>query len=307
MKRFILALLMVSTVLVQHNSALADNQPRDYLPAPPGCLALLFYYNHLTADSLYNDGEKVIDDLDFSANVGIFRAVYYFELGGFELAPNLLIPFGDMDFEVPGVADLSATGVGDPIFLTAVWLYRNPESKTWLGVAPYFFFPVGDYDNDGALSLGANRWRFREEANFTQGFQVLPGHNAYFELTLAGDFFTDNDEFGAQKQTQSRDPYLTVESHLSYDVTSSIFASADYYYHHGGETSIAGIDQRDRLNNHTIGFTLGYNIAPSFQVLLQYTGDVDVESGPKTQGVLFRFLYACDVGYLFGSPAAANK
>jgi hypothetical protein len=169
---------------------------------------------------------------------------------------------------------------------------------------------VGEYDNDKhGLNLAGNRWKFQEELGFVKGFPVLPDHNAYFELQLAGVFQTDNDDvsIGGREVEESTDPILKVESHLSYDITKAFYASADYYFHWGGEDTLDGVKQDDELNTHTLGGTLGWNIAPSFQLLLQYKHDVQVDNGPEQQVVLFRFLYACDVGYLFGSPAAANK
>ncbi|MDX9788253.1 MAG: transporter [Desulfobacterales bacterium] len=303
MTRFIVGwLVLLCSVLAQNNFASADNHARDYLPAPPGCLGVLLYYNHSWADTLYGDGNNVADNLDFSGDVGTARFVYFYMLGSFEFYSNLIIPFGHLAFELPGEQDFSASGLADPILQSGVWFYQNNQSKTWAGVTTYVFPPLGNYDNKGVLSLGANQWRFREELNLTQGFSVLPGHNAYFELTIAGDFFTDNDDFGPASQNRSKDPILTVESHLSYDVTRTLFASTDYYYHHGGKTNIEGIDQQDNLSNHTLGASLAYNLTPRFQVLLQYLNDVEVESGPKSQAIMTRFLYICDLSYLFRRP-----
>jgi len=307
MKRLLIVSVICIALIVPGISH-ADNYARDYIPAPPGCLALLLYYLHVSADSLYHDGHKVADGLDLNENIGLFRPIYFMEVGPFIIDPQMLIPFGQAQFD-DNKADhdqLSASGMGDPTVLATFWFIHDTKSKTWLGFSPYFTFPIGDYDNNGALSLGANRFAFKEELGFVKGFEVLPGHNAYFDLTLAGDFFMDNDEFGSHDQTLSQDPILTVESHLSYDVTQALFLSADYYYHWGGETSVNGIDGHDEQSTHTVGMTMGLNIVPSVQVLFQYKGDVDVDNGFAAQVFTFRFLYACDVGYLFGSPAAAK-
>ena len=306
MKRLVSIAVLVGFLSIS-GWAWGANAPRDYIPAPPGCLAILMYYTHSSADSLYFDGKKVADDVDFKGNVGLFRPVYYMEAGPFLMDPQLILPFGDLSLESDDLGlDLSSTGIGDPILLATLWLLHNPESKTWLGFTPFFFLPIGEYDNDGALSLGENRWRFRTELGFVKGFEVLAGHNAYFELTLGGDFFLENDDFGPESSSLEQDPVFNLETHVNYDITDSFFVSGDYYYRHGGETEIDGLRQDDTLNTHTLGFSLGYNIATNYQLLFQYQHDVDVDSGLPTQALTFRFMYACDVGYLFGKSAAGK-
>ena len=83
--------------------------------------------------------------------------------------------------------------------------------------------------------MGANRWGFREEINFTKGFDVIPNHPIYFEVTAGTDFFTTNDDYmGGQDLAQ--DPIYNLESHLSYDLTKALAISFDYYGHWGGSS-----------------------------------------------------------------------
>lgn len=295
MKRFFVAMLLCAILTVPFTAS-ADNIARDYIPASPGTLAILMYYSHITSDTLISDGQQVSSDVDFRGNVGLFRPVYYTKVGPFVIDPQFIIPFGDLNLETSGTggADLSSSGIGDPIVFATIWLYNNPQSKTWLGFTPFFFIPIGNYDNNGALTLGENRWRFREEFGFVQGFEVIPDHNAYFEIQLGADFLTENDDFGVNGASLEQDPIFNVESHLSYDITKSFFVSADYYGHFFGEQRIAGVDLDNRINSHTLGGTLGFSLAPNYQLLFQYKGDVEVENGLEAQTFTARFLYATD-------------
>ena len=303
MKRLSVLVLLCLT-LVLPGAALADNLARDYIPAPPDTLAVLLYYTHSSSDSLYAHGDKVAN-VDFTGNVGLFRPVYYMMAGPFEIDPQFILPFGNLNLEAKsGNLDLSTSSVGDPILFATIWFLNDPKSKTWLGFTPFFFIPIGDYQNHGLLSLGENRWRFREELGFVKGFEVIPEHNAYFELQVGGDFFTKNDSFGKLDQDMNQDPIFNLESHLSYDLTKALFVSADYYYHGGGETEVGNFKQDDSLSNSILGMTLGFNIAPNYQLLFQYKGDVHTESGLQTQAFTFRFLYACDLGSLTGKATA---
>jgi len=275
--------------------ASADNIARDYIPAPPGTLAILLYYTHTSADTLYSQGNATNRNVDFSANVELFRPVYYTHLGPFTIDPQAIIPIVDEKLDFNNGSSFSTSGIGDPIVFATIWFLNDKDSKTWFGFTPFFFLPIGKYHKDSLLNPGANVWAFREEGAFVKGFEVIPGHNIYFEFTLGGDFYTDNTDTHT-----SRNALLNVEHHTSYDLTDKFFLSADYYYHNGGESFTNGLSNLDSASNHTVGASLGFNFLPGYQLLVQYKNDVDVESGPKSQSVTLRFLYATDFGALIG-------
>ena len=143
----------------------ADNVSRDYIPAPPDTLAVLTYYEHLSADSIYANGTKVANNIDFSGNIGILRVVWFTQIGPFVIDPQFLIPFGglNLDTNTGKGGSLTTNGFGDPILAATIWFINDPKSRTWLGFTPFFYIPGGAYDNNGALSMGENRWHFREE------------------------------------------------------------------------------------------------------------------------------------------------
>ncbi len=72
----------------------------------------------------------------------------------------------------------------------------------------------------------------------------------------------------SHSDTMTQNPVLNVESHLSYDVTKTLWVSADYYYHYGGAKTVNDVSF-DSLSNSTVGGTVGFNIAPSYQLLFQ--------------------------------------
>ena len=142
------------------------------------------------------------------------------------------------------------------------------------------------YTLPSSLNLGANRWAFKPEIGFVKGFG-----DTYLDLTVAYEWYTDNDDpLGGDKLEQ--DPVLTLEAHVSHDITKAFYVSADYFYHWGGETSLDGVDQNNEQSNHAWQGTLGFGIADNYQLLLQYRNDFLVKSGPKTDTFGVRFLYA---------------
>jgi len=266
----------------------ADDDARDYIAAPPGTFLMITYFKHIYADKWFTDGD-VTKDFNFSQNLVIFRPVYYTKIGPFVVDPQALIPAAEVhvDGEGAGGADLSATGLADPVLLATIWFLNDAASKTWLGFTPFITLPLGSYDQDRALNIGNNRWAFKPEIGFVKGFG-----STYVDLIGAYEFYTDNDDYGSDGVTFEQDPILTLEAHVSHDITKSFYVAADYFYHWGGETTIDGDDQNNKQSNHAWQGTLGFGIADNYQILLQYRNDFLVKSGPKTDTFGVRFLYA---------------
>ncbi len=266
----------------------ADDDARDYIAAPPGTFLMITYYKHISGHQVFADGQKLSNDFNLTQNIAIFRPVYYTQIGPFTIDPQCLIVAGEAHLDGDGVggADFSASGIGDPVVLATLWLLNDAESKTWLGISPFITLPIGSYDSDKALNLGANRWAFKPEIGFVKGFG-----DTYLDLIAAYEWYTDNDDpLGGDKLEQ--DPVLTLEAHVSHDITKAFYVSADYFYHWGGETTLDGVDQNNEQSNHAWQGTLGFGIADNYQLLLQYRNDFLVKSGPKTDTFGVRFLYA---------------
>ncbi|GAB4264425.1 MAG: hypothetical protein Kow0092_16130 [Deferrisomatales bacterium] len=262
----------------------ADNLARDYTYAPPGTFLMLWYDYHVSAHKFYNDGKIVTKDLDASGDVYIFRPVYYHSYGFLGLEGAQQVLFFAKDIEV-GSSRIS--GLSDMLYSPAIWFYKNKTNRTLLGFIPHLTIPIGEYDKDRpASSAGDNRWKIQPELNFTWGAT----DKLYAEITGAVQFFEDNDDWvGGSKLEQ--DPLYTVELHLSYDISPAWWVAADYYWHGGGETKVDGVDQNDDQNNHTLGGSLAFGLAPSYQLIFSYQHDIEVDAGPKYQTMVLRFMY----------------
>lgn len=275
-------------LLVLPPSVFADNDVRDYVPLPPGTMLMALYYNYTSATDLYRDGDKISGDANLDANIGIIRPVYYTKIGPFTIDPQAIIPFGaqSLDGEAVGGVEIKSSGLADPIIAATLWFLNDPESKTWLGFTPFITLPLGEYDNNKGINLGTNRYAFKAEVGFVKGFG-----NLMLDLTANAEFYTDNDDFTPAGLTLEQDPLYILEGHLSYNFTPSFFASADYFYHNGGETSVDGIDQGDEEQDHSAGCTLGYMVTPSSQLLFKYKQDLEVENGLKTSTIGMRMAF----------------
>jgi len=218
-----IALLVVPLGLAPSITWAAD--ARDYIPAPPGTTLAIMYFQHTTGHELYSDGDKLSNGLNLSANVGIFRPVYYTKLGPFVVDPQALIPFADqhVDGSAVGDANFSGSGLADPVLLATVWFLNDTASKTWFGFTPYVWLPIGQYDKDNQPfgNIGENRWKGRAEFGFVKGF----GDKTYLDLVAYYQVFGDNEDYG--NDTLKQEGVVGFETHLSFDVTKTFFVSAD--------------------------------------------------------------------------------
>lgn len=290
MKKKLMLSAFVSLVLSMAivGQGLADNDFNDYVAAPVGTKMIGVYYNHLSGNEAYSGGDKDGQDTNLNANIGILRPIYFTEVGSFTIDPQALIPFGDMSLDgsdVGGV-ELATSGLGDPVLAATLWLLNNSDSKTWLGVTPFVTVPLGDYDNDRALNMGANRWAFKGEVGFVKGFGDL-----CLNLTANAEFYTDNDDYGQTSATMEQDPAYIFEAHLGYNLSESFLVALEYFYHFGGETTVDGTAMEDEQENHAAQITLGFMLNPTYQLLIKYKGDLQVENGIETNTFGIRLFH----------------
>jgi len=271
---------------------------RDYIPLPDGTFLFCTYFKHISANTLFAKGNKASNDFNLNANIGIFRPVYYTNIGnalygdgGLTVDPQALILFGEqhLDGAAVGGADFSDSGLSDSTVLATFWFVNAPKEKFWVGFSPYITMPIGHYNKNRSFNLGNNRWAFKPELGIVKGF----GEKFYLDFIVNGEFYTDNDDFfnGVTQVKKSQDPVMGVETHLSYDITKQWYVSLDYFYNYGGETKIAGVLQDDELDNHGLGVSLFWMVGSNNQLMIEYRNDFSVKNGPGTDTFGARWAY----------------
>lgn len=285
MKKLFLLLLLALLLLLPGQSFAAN--ARDYVPLDPGTTFIAFYYDHYFANELYADNDKISDNADFYGNLGIFRPIYYTQIGPFTIDPQAIIPFGEMTLN-----DDKSTGLGDITLAATIWFLNDKENAFFLGYTPYLTLPTGKYRKENAVNLGGNRWTTKHEICVGKKFF----DRLWVEVMGNVEFFFDNDKaLGVNNTsvTSSRDPLWGTEAHVSFDFTKAFFGSVDYYFSHGGETDLDGTRQDNTINTHTIGMTFAYMVTDNTQILLDYRTDLAVENGLKNNkiGVRLGFVF----------------
>lgn len=272
-----IVLAVFCAMLAGSSAWAADVNSGDYLPAPAGTNLLVFYSQYATRDEYVTaSGQTISNGTGLDSYVNILRYVHYLDIGGFTVAPQVLIPAGTLyNGRLGGASFDAAAGLGDPILATTVWVVNNKASQTYIGIMPYLFLPVGQYSAGEALNLGENRWKLDLQAGWYQG--LTNG----VALQLTGDviWYGDNGRAGNGTQTLSQDPTYQLQAWLSYAFAPTWSAAVGYSQFWGGTEYLAGVPTGNETERSQVRFELSKFITPTFQVLGLVQRDVATSGG----------------------------
>lgn len=181
------------------------------------------------------------------------------------------------------------TGLIDPRFRFSVNLYGAPalplnefaryQQDLIIGASLAITAPLGQYDSDRLINLGNNRWSFKPELGISKRLGALT-----LELSGAGTFFTDNDDFLGYR-TVSQNPIYQVQGHIIYSFSNGIWAALDMTYFAGGSTSIDGASNRDFQENTRYGGTLTLPLSRNHSLKLFASNGAFTRTGSQYDAV----------------------
>jgi len=256
-----------------------DVDPGDYQSAPPGTNVLLLYNQVAVRDSAHLEGAgELEEDTGLTSWVGILRYVYFTEIFGITINPQILVPFGTLQGgELAGVRLNDTTGFGDPILASIFWLVERPEQKTWFGITPYVFVPVGSYDDGDALNLGEDRWRYTLQAGLVQGF----GDRFLLDLVADVTWYQEADrrQVNGTTLTLSQEETWQFQAWLRYQTKPTAHVAFLYSWITGGEQELGGVVNGFATEVHKVGLQYAEFLTPTLQLLGTVGTDLDVEGG----------------------------
>lgn len=272
-------------ILVCSAALLADVMPAvaidvnssDYLPAAPGTNLLLFYSQYAErSEYVSSSGVVTSADTGLASYVNILQYVHYLDVGGFTVAPQVLIPTGTLyDAKLGGVNLGSAAGFSDPIFAMPVWLVNNAATQTYVGLTPYLFVPLGQYDAGSPLNMGENRWKLDLQAGWRQGL----GNGFALQLTADVTWYGVNNEAGTGRQSLTQDNTYQLQAWLSYSFAKTWSVAAGYAKLWGGTEYLDGIPTGNSTERDQIRLELSTFVTPTFQVLGLVQRDFNTSGG----------------------------
>ncbi|QDG93898.1 transporter (plasmid) [Rhizobium sp. NIBRBAC000502774] len=276
------SLMAVISALSTAQAYAVDLNSLDLVPAPAGTDAILSYSTFTSRQSYTPNGGSAIEDgTKLNSLVGIFRYVHYMDVGGFTVAPQVLLPYGGLfDASLGGTPLESATGIGDPIFAAPVWLLNNKPTGTNFVVVPYLFVPLGSYDAGEPLNLGENRWKFDLQIGGTQDL----GHGFTLQASAEVMWYGDNsDARGRGEGRLEQDNTYQAQIWLSYTppTDKSWNFAVGYSKFWGGVQSLDGVENGTATKADQVRLEVSKFLKPDFQVQGLVQRDLAAEGGFK--------------------------
>jgi hypothetical protein len=266
-------------------------EPRLYLPLPKGINVINFTYGHTSGD-LVLDAALPLSNSHARLDAGTFAFVRTFGLFGRSAQVQAIAPFatGEASAAVAGRdTTRNLDGLVDPMLRLAVNLKGGPARRraelagvkfgTIIGASFSVTLPLGQYDNDRRINLGANRWSVKPELGIIQPLGHAWAVEGYAGVWLYGD----NTDY-LRTSTVSQDPLWTWQAHAIRIVGRRGWLALDGTWVRGGATKLNGVVQNTFEENARLGSTAAWFIsrhhalkaAFATGVTTRYGGDFDI-------------------------------
>jgi len=269
--------------------ALAQVPGRFYWKTLSGASAVPLIFNSISGNTNpFDMGHTVTPGANFDATLAMTGFAHTFTLWDRSAMAAVILPMGRIsgDVTVAGsTATQSASGFGDPMLEFNLNLIGPKAQKNIPDVLRYqpgfsldlladLALPIGEYDSSKPLNIGQNRWYGRVGMPVIwQLGDWVPGRRTTLEFLPAVWMFGDNTDYVGQ--TLKTDPMFQLDAHLTRDFTEQLWGSLDMAWYSGGQASINGITQGNKLNNLGLGLTLGYTINDNLNLTFGYKSTVN--------------------------------
>lgn len=273
------ALAFISSVLPCQGQ---DIEPRRWSHLPIGGNFAGAGYAYTTGD-IYFDPTLRLEDVEFDLQTIAVKYIRSFKLLGKSARVDLSQPaqFGDWSGLVNGVpTSVDRSGLADTTLRFAMNLLGAPPlagkefaeyrasaaHETIVGMGLVVQLPTGQYYDDKLINLGGNRFTFRPQLGAIHNWGKWSA-----ELTAAGLFFTDNNDFFNGKRLE-QDPSYGLDAHLIYTIRPGLWLAGSVGYLGGGITTVNDVSSDDPQSNLGWGFSIGLPISRAVGVKFFYIG-----------------------------------
>ncbi len=253
-------------VAVASQARAQDDGPRVYQLTPVGARIVTAFLVNKRSNETPEAG-SVIPGAKIDTDILVFRYAQTFAMAGSPVVPFLILPVG----QARKTGAPASTGLGDMQIGGTIGLVGAPALSPdrfaafkpgfGMGLLGRVFFPTGAYSAAHPVNLGSNRLAYQLGLP-----SVLAAGQSYRDPALTSlevlptvTFYqTNEDPFGADRSTKA--PLFSVEAHLTRNLASRIWVSADMLYRLGGATTTDGMDD----HNGTHGWSAGLSAALPF-------------------------------------------
>jgi len=240
----------------------------------------------------FDPAHTVTPGANFDATMALAGYARTFSLFDRAAMAAIILPMGRISGEVTvdnKTFTQSADGFGDPTLEFNINILGPKAQKNIPDVLRYepgfsvdlladLMVPIGEYDSSQPLNIGQNRWYGRLGVPVIwQLGPWVPGRRTTLEFLPAVWIFGNNDNFVGQ--TLKTDPMFQLDAHLTRDFTETFWGALDAAWYTGGQASINGKHEGDKLNNLGVGLTLGYQMNENLNLTFGYMSTVN-DSAP---------------------------
>jgi len=192
--------------------------------------------------------------------------------------------------EVSGIGDVSAllsiNLIGAPTMNGESFLEFRQNPRAVLGVSVKVVAPTGQYDRDGLVNIGANRWAVRARLGYSQ---PLVSKKWVMELAVGTWFFEDNDEFLGF--TRKQDPITAIDFSIIRRFRPGFWGSLDLNYYLGGRSTFVGNEGADFQRNSRVGVTFAFPFKGRHALKTSFSNGIVTRSGDDYQTFAISYIY----------------
>lgn len=180
---------------------------------------------------------------------------------------------------------ITRSGLSDMQFRLSLLFVGAPAAKlkefakystvTVMGISLTVITPTGQYFTDKLINLGTNRWSFKPE----MGISFPLSKQWLFDMYAGIWLFTNNDSFYPGTLTRSQTPLITLQTHISYNISLSMWTAFDLTYYSGGQSSVNDFYKDDRQNNLRLGATFNLPVNKKNSIKIAYSTGAIVRFG----------------------------
>ena len=275
--------LAAASLLVACAAQAQGDGARNYQLVPDGARSFTIFGVYLHGNQSA-DASSVVQGARIDTYLGVLQYTQALALAGNQVQVFGMLPFG----RVQGTATVggrtvseSSSGPGDAAIGAMVGLVGAPalSAKEYADYRPGFtlgalakvFLPTGEYRSSQVLNLGAGRRALQLGVPMVQYFgkSLLDPSLASLELTPSVSFFGSND-VPPNATTLKQDPLGKLEGHITRNIGSAFWLSADAFYARGGETITDGVRDGNSQRWLSLGATAGFAMSQALSGSVSY-------------------------------------
>lgn len=248
-------------------------EPRLYVPFPTGQNIVASTFSFSSGDVIFDASVPVTD---VTAEVNSLGLAYVRAFGLFGRSAQVQAVTAYVDASLDGrVAGRDSSrqlnGLADPQLRFTVNLFGGPARtraefasatfKTIIGSSLILAMPLGKYEEDRAINIGANRWSVKPELGLVR---VLNRHWAV--EGYAGVWLFGHNTAYRDTSTAVQDPLWTFQAHLIRIFGRKAWTALDGTWVTGGTTKVDGVRTNSFQKSARFGMTGGWIVSPGHQI-----------------------------------------